>query len=98
MMWKYDANGIKSSIKAWCYIVNSQLHKLDMQTYQEKKIESSEYEIQILYSSENESLPFFGFRYSDGTNVIGTITATDNIQIDNVSNNGNKIINLIPLN
>ncbi|MEI3469959.1 MAG: hypothetical protein V8Q76_15610 [Bacteroides intestinalis] len=44
------------------------------------------------------NITFTGFRYSDGVNVVGTITETDEVVIDNVAENGNKIINLISLN
>jgi len=58
-----------------------------------------DYEIQSLSAnSESSNITFTGFRYSDGVNVVGTITETDEVIIDNVAENGNKIINLISLN
>ena len=36
--------------------------------------------------------------YLDGANVVGTIDENDKIIVDNVADNGEQIINLIPLN
>lgn len=56
-------------------------------------------EIQSLSAnSESSNIAFTGFRYSDGTNVVGTITESDEVVINSIADNGNKIINLISLN
>ena len=85
--------------KAWYILNNTMFSKTTMKDYQESQFQVSEYEIQSLSaSSESPNIAFTGFRYSDGVNVVGTITETDEVIIDNVAENGNKIINLISLN
>lgn len=85
--------------KAWYITGNAELHKLDMNTYQDYKIPVLDYELQTISASpESPNITFTGFRYSDGANVVGTIDENDKITIDNVADNGEKIINLIPLN
>ena len=70
-----------------------------MKDYQESQFQILDYEIQSLSaSSESPNITFTGFRYLDGANVVGTITESDEVVIDNVAENGNKIINLISLN
>lgn len=70
-----------------------------MTDYQESQIQITEYYMQdISASPESPNITFTGFRYSDGTNVVGTIDENDKITIDNVADNGEQIINLIPLN
>ena len=70
-----------------------------MEDYRESRFQVLEYEIQdISANSENPHITFVGFRYSDGANVVGTITEEDEVLIENVVENGRKIINLIPLN
>lgn len=70
-----------------------------MKDYQESQFQILDYEIQGLSAnSESSNITFTGFRYSDGANVVGTITESDEVVIDNVAENGNKIINLISLN
>ena len=69
-----------------------------MKDYQESQFQILDYEIQSLSAnSESSNITFTGFRYSDGANVVGTITESDEVVIDNVAENGNKIINLISL-
>ena len=85
--------------KAWYSYNNITFSKIAMKDYQESQFQVSEYEIQNLSAnSESPNITFTGFRYSDGANVVGTITESDEIVIDNVANNGEKIINLISLN
>ena len=85
--------------KAWYNRSNTTFSKIAMKDYQESQFQILDYEIQSLSaSSESPNIAFTGFRYSDGVNVVGTITETDEVVIDNVAENGNKIINLISLN
>lgn len=85
--------------KAWYSYNNTTFSKIAMKDYQESQFKVSEYEIQSLSAnSESPNIAFTGFRYLDGANVVGTITELDEIVIDNVANNGEKIINLISLN
>ena len=85
--------------KAWYNRSNTTFSKIAMKDYQESQFQILDYEIQSLSAnSESSNITFTGFRYSDGVNVVGTITETDEVVIDNVAENGNKIINLISLN
>lgn len=85
--------------KAWYNRSNTTFSKIAMKDYQESQFQILDYEIQSLSAnSESSNITFTGFRYSDGINVVGTITETDEVVIDNVAENGNKIINLISLN
>lgn len=85
--------------KAWYNRSNTTSSKIAMKDYQESQFQILDYEIQSLSAnSESSNITFTGFRYSDGVNVVGTITETDEVVIDNVAENGNKIINLISLN
>lgn len=85
--------------KAWYNHSNTTFSKVAMQDYQESQFQILDYEIQSLSAnSESSNIAFTGFRYSDGANVVGTITESDEVVIDNVAENGNKIINLISLN
>jgi hypothetical protein len=85
--------------KAWYNHSNTTFSKVAMKDYQESQFQILDYEIQNLSaSSESPNIAFTGFRYSDGVNVVGTITETDEVIIDNVAENGNRIINLISLN
>lgn len=95
---KYMNIGNIRTSKAW-YTLGNMFSKIAMKDYQESQFQVSEYEIQNLSAnSESPNITFTGFRYSDGANVVGTITESDEIVIDNVANNGEKIINLISLN
>ncbi len=85
--------------KAWYIKNNTRFYKMDMTDYQYSEFQILDYEIQTLSaSSESSDIAFSGIRYMDGASVVGTITETDEIVINNVAENGNKIINLIPLN
>ena len=85
--------------KAWYRQDNTRFNKLSMTDYQYSEFQILDYEIQTLSASpESPNITFSGIRYMDGANVVGTITETDEIVINNVAENGNKIINLIPLN
>ena len=85
--------------KAWYNRSNTTFSKIAMKDYQESQFQILDYEIQSLSAnSESSNITFTGFRYSDGANVVGTITESDEVVIDNVAENGNKIINLISLN
>ena len=85
--------------KAWYNHSNTTFSKISMKDYQESQFQILDYEIQSLSaSSESSNITFTGFKYSDGVNVVGTITESDEVVIDNVAENGNKIINLISLN
>ena len=85
--------------KAWYNRSNTTFSKIAMKDYQESQFQILDYEIQSLSaSSESPNITFTGFRYLDGANVVGTITESDEVVIDNVAENGNKIINLISLN
>lgn len=96
---KYVNVGNIRTSKAWYTLNNTTFLKIAMKDYQESQFQVSEYEIQNLSTSlESPNIAFTGFRYSDGVNVVGTITETDEVVIDNVAENGNKIINLISLN
>lgn len=96
---KYVNIGDIRTSKAWYILNNTMFSKTAMKDYQESQFQVSEYEIQSLSaSSESPNIAFTGFRYSDGVNVVGTITETDEVVIDNVAENGNRIINLISLN
>ncbi len=91
--------GDLSTSKAWYTFGSSSYTKISMTDYQESQIQITEYYMQdISASPESPNITFTGFRYSDGANVVGTIDENDKITIDNVSDNGEKIINLIPLN
>lgn len=91
--------GDLSTSKAWYTFGNSSYTKISMTDYQESQIQITEYYMQdISASPESPNITFTGFRYSDGTNVVGTIDENDKITIDNVADNGEQIINLIPLN
>lgn len=95
---KYVNIGNIRTSKAW-YTLGNMFSKIAMKDYQESQFQVSEYEIQNLSAnSESPNITFTGFRYSDGVNVVGTITESDEVVINNVANNGEKIINLIPLN
>lgn len=96
---KYVNVGNIRTSKAWYTLNNTTFLKIAMKDYQESQFQVSEYEIQNLSTSlESPNIAFTGFRYSDGVNVVGTITESDEVVIDNVAENGNKIINLISLN
>lgn len=96
---KYVNIGDIRTNKAWYNHSNTTFSKVAMKDYQESQFQILDYEIQSLSaSSESPNIAFTGFRYSDGVNVVGTITETDEVVIDNVAENGNKIINLISLN
>jgi len=85
--------------KAWYSYSNTTFSKTAMKDYQESQFQVLEYEIQdISANSESSNITFVGFRYSDGANVVGTITETDEVVINSIADNGNKIINLISLN
>lgn len=88
------------SSRAW-YLFNQKersLHKLLMQDYTEHAISIADYEIQQLTSESGKAdLHFTGFRYSDGKNVVGTITESDEIVVETVSDSG-KVIELIAIN
>lgn len=85
--------------KAWYSRNNRTFSKISMKDYQESQFQVLDYEIQNLSTSlESPNIAFTGFRYSDGVNVVGTITESDEVVIDNVAESGNKIINLISLN
>lgn len=85
--------------KAWYRQDNTHFSKLSMNDYQVSEFQVLDYEIQsISTSSESANITFTGIRYIDGANVIGTINESNEIIIDNAAGNGEKIINLIPLN
>ena len=85
--------------KAWYSYSNTTFSKTAMSDYQTSEFQVLDYEIQSLSASpESSNITFTGFRYSDGANVVGTIDENDEITIDNVADNGEQIINLIPLN
>lgn len=88
-----------STSKAWYTHSNNTFRKTFMENYEESEFRVADYEMQsILASPESPNITFTGFSYSNGANVVGTITASDEIIIDQISDNGEKIINLIPLN
>lgn len=96
---KYVNVGNIRTSKAWYTLNNTTFLKIAMKDYQESQFQVSEYEIQNLSTSlESPNIAFTGFRYSDGTNVVGTITESDEVVINSIADNGNKIINLISLN
>ena len=96
---KYVNVGNICTSKAWYILNNTMFSKTAMKDYQESQFQVSEYEIQSLSAnSESSNIAFTGFRYSDGTNVVGTITESDEVVINSIADNGNKIINLISLN
>ncbi len=96
---KYVNIGNIRTSKAWYILNNTMFSKTTMKDYQESQFQVSEYEIQSLSAnSESSNIAFTGFRYSDGTNVVGTITESDEVVINSIADNGNKIINLISLN
>lgn len=85
--------------KAWYTHSNTTFSKIAMKDYQSSEFQVSDYEMQtISATTENPNITFTGFRYSDGANVVGIINENDEVTIENVANNGEKIINLIPLN
>lgn len=74
------------------------LHKLPMLDYAAITIPIRDYEIQHLVSDRTKpDLHFTGFRYADGKNVVGTITESDEIVIDAISES-NQLIDLISIN
>ena len=96
---KYVNIGNICTSKAWYILNNTMFSKTAMKDYQESQFQVSEYEIQSISASpENPNITFCGFRYSDGINVVGTITETDEVVINSIADSGNKIINLITLN
>lgn len=85
--------------KAWYRQDNTHFNKLSMSDYQVSEFQVLDYEIQsISTSSESSNITFIGIRYMDGANVVGTINESNEIVENKVSENGEKIINLIPLN
>ncbi|MCD8317503.1 MAG: hypothetical protein LUC45_00975 [Paraprevotella sp.] len=85
--------------KAWYSHSNTTFSKTAMADYQTSEFQVSDYEIQTISANpESPNITFTGFRLSDGANVVGTIDENDKITIDNVADNGEQIINLIPLN
>lgn len=96
---KYVNIGNIRTSKAWYILNNTMFSKTTMKDYQESQFQVSTTEIQSLSAnSESSNIAFTGFRYSDGTNVVGTITESDEVVINSIADNGNKIINLISLN
>lgn len=96
---KYVNIGNIRTSKAWYILNNTMFSKTTMKDYQESQFQVSLIEIQSLSAnSESSNIAFTGFRYSDGTNVVGTITESDEVVINSIADNGNKIINLISLN
>lgn len=96
---KYVNIGNIRTSKAWYILNNTMFSKTTMKDYQESQFQVSYLEIQSLSAnSESSNIAFTGFRYSDGTNVVGTITESDEVVINSIADNGNKIINLISLN
>lgn len=83
---------------AWYILRDKKLQKLSMQDYSHSLIEFPDYELQhIMANPTQPDLHFRGFRYSDGKNVVGTITGSnDEIVIDAVADSG-RIIDLIPI-
>ena len=78
---------------------NTYFNKLSMNDYQVSEFQVLDYEIQsISTSSESSNITFTGIRYMDGANIVGTINESNEIVENKVSENGEKIINLIPLN
>lgn len=85
--------------KAWYSRNNTTFSKTAMADYRTSEFQVSDYELQTISASPTSpNITFTGFRYSDGANVVGTIDENDKITIDNVADNGEEIINLIPLN
>jgi hypothetical protein len=85
--------------KAWYRQDNTHFNKLSMNDYQVSEFQVLDYEIQsISTSSESSNITFTGIRYMDGANIVGTINESNEIVENKVSENGEKIINLIPLN
>lgn len=83
---------------AWYIYRDKQLYKLSMRDYFPLQLEYPDYEIQHMTANPTQpDLHFTGFRYSDGKNVVGTITGSnDEIVIDAVADSG-RIIDLIPI-
>lgn len=85
--------------KVWYRQDNTHFNKLSMNDYQVSEFQVLDYEIQsISTSSESSNITFTGIRYMDGANIVGTINESNEIVENKVSENGEKIINLIPLN
>ena len=85
--------------KAWYRQDNTHFNKLSMNDYQVSEFQVLDYEIQsISTSSESSNITFTGIRYMDGANIVGTINESNEIVENKVSENGEKINNLIPLN
>ena len=85
--------------KAWYRQDNTYFNKLSMNDYQVSEFQVLDYEIQsISTSSESSNITFTGIRYMDGANIVGTFNESNEIVENKVSENGEKIINLIPLN
>ena len=66
----------ESTSKAWCaHIVPHYILKTAMADYQISEFQVLDYELQTFSTSpERPYITFTGFRYSDGANVVGTIT------------------------
>lgn len=97
--WHEGAEGHFQTDRAWYIQNNTRFYKMSMADYQESEFRINDYEIQTLFASPKSSnITFSGIRYMDGANVVGIITESDEVVIDNVADNGNKIINLISLN
>lgn len=96
--WYENENNFCTS-KAWYIRDNTRFTKMSMENYQESEFQVLDYEIQNLFASpESPDITFEGIDYANSTNVVGRITESDEIIIDKVADNGQKIINLIPLN
>ena len=97
--WHEGVEGHFQTDRAWYIQNNTRFYKMSMADYQESEFRINDYEIQTLFASpESSNITFSGIRYMDGANVVGIITESDEVVIDNVADNGNKIINLISLN
>lgn len=78
--------------------VPSSFRKTNTQDYEESEFRVSDYEIQnVSAGSESLNIIFTGFRYSDGASVAGTISESDEVVIESVAEDGNRIINLSAL-
>lgn len=97
--WNELEENCFNTSKAWYKQDNTHFSKLGMNNYQKSDFQILDYEIQNVFASpKSPNITFSGIRYMDGANIVGTITESDEVVIDNVAANGNKIINLISLN
>ena len=76
----------------------TELHRLDLTTYQASVVPTPDSEIQVITSDKNTAgFSFTGIRYADGKNIIGSLSATGEVKTELSFDNGVKAVNLIEI-